>query len=45
MDLAIIGNMQELGIIESFRSKQCVLISAAEAAEMILRVDNILKYF
>eukprot|EP01006_Ploeotia_vitrea_P027844 TRINITY_DN60624_c0_g2_i1.p1 TRINITY_DN60624_c0_g2~~TRINITY_DN60624_c0_g2_i1.p1 ORF type:complete len:549 (-),score=49.60 TRINITY_DN60624_c0_g2_i1:108-1754(-) len=38
-----IGNMMELGIRESYKSKLQVLISAAEAAEMILRVDDIIK--
>jgi T-complex protein 1 subunit beta len=37
------GCMAELGIRESFRSKLMVLTSAAEAAEMILRVDEIVK--
>uniref|UniRef100_A0A336MS14 T-complex protein 1 subunit beta n=1 Tax=Culicoides sonorensis TaxID=179676 RepID=A0A336MS14_CULSO len=35
--------MKKLGITESFVVKRQVLVSAAEAAEMILRVDNILK--
>jgi T-complex protein 1 subunit beta len=38
-----VGNMQELGIRESYKSKLQVLVSAAEAAEMILRVDDIVK--
>ncbi|XP_039624770.1 T-complex protein 1 subunit beta [Polypterus senegalus] len=38
-----IGDMVELGITESFQVKRQVLLSAAEAAEMILRVDNIIK--
>ena len=38
-----IGDMWELGIRESYKSKLQVLISAAEAAEMILRVDDIIK--
>lgn len=38
-----VGNMRELGICESFKSKLQVLVSAAEAAEMILRVDDIIK--
>lgn len=37
------GNMAELGITESLAVKRQVLLSASEAAEMILRVDNILK--
>jgi len=43
MDLGIVGCMKELGITESFVVKRQVLLSAAEAAEMILRVDNIIK--
>lgn len=35
--------MTELGITESFSVKRQVVVQAAEAAEMILRVDNILK--
>uniref|UniRef100_A0A7S3PEH4 T-complex protein 1 subunit beta n=1 Tax=Aplanochytrium stocchinoi TaxID=215587 RepID=A0A7S3PEH4_9STRA len=38
-----IGDMNELGIKESFKLKEHVLMAAAEAAEMILRVDDIIK--
>ncbi|XP_038116872.1 T-complex protein 1 subunit beta [Culex quinquefasciatus] len=38
-----VGCMKELGITESFAVKRQVLLSASEAAEMILRVDNIIK--
>merc|ERR1719402_1889636 len=38
-----VGDMAELGITESFSVKSQVLVSAAEAAEMLLRVDNIIK--
>nr|CAG8452177.1 123_t:CDS:10 [Entrophospora candida] len=38
-----IGDMAELGITESFKLKYQVLISASEAAEMILRVDDIIR--
>ncbi|XP_073476161.1 T-complex protein 1 subunit beta [Aquarana catesbeiana] len=38
-----IGDMEELGVTESFQVKRQVLLSAAEAAEVILRVDNIIK--
>jgi len=38
-----VGCMQELGITESFSVKRQVLVQASEAAEMILRVDDILK--
>ncbi|KAA8516109.1 hypothetical protein F0562_019288 [Nyssa sinensis] len=37
-----VGDMAELGISESFKVKQAVLLSATEAAEMILRVDEII---
>ncbi len=39
----VIGDMKALGIRESYKSKLQVLVSAAEAAEMILRVDDIIK--
>ena len=35
--------MAGLGITESFSVKRQVLVQASEAAEMILRVDDILK--
>merc|ERR1711915_842021 len=38
-----VGCMSELGITESFSVKRQVLVQASEAAEMILRVDDILK--
>lgn len=43
MSEGTVGNMTELGITESFQVKRQVLLSASEAAEMILRVDNIIK--
>ena len=43
MKSGVIGSMAELGITESFKVKQQVLMSAAEAAEMILRVDDIIR--
>ncbi|XP_022909979.1 T-complex protein 1 subunit beta [Onthophagus taurus] len=43
MDKGVVGDMKELGITESFVVKRQVLLSASEAAEMILRVDNIIK--
>merc|ERR1711920_961333 len=39
----VVADMAELGIMESFRSKMSQLCSAAEASEMIIRVDNIIK--
>ncbi|KAF8509635.1 chaperonin Cpn60/TCP-1 family [Gautieria morchelliformis] len=38
-----IGSMKKLGVTESFKLKQQVVISASEGAEMILRVDTILR--
>jgi T-complex protein 1 subunit beta len=43
MDQGRIGDMSQLGITESYQVKRQVLISGAEAAEMILRVDNIVR--
>ncbi|XP_066524352.1 T-complex protein 1 subunit beta [Hoplias malabaricus] len=43
MSQGTVGDMAELGITESFQVKRQVLLSAAEAAEMILRVDDIIK--
>ena len=43
MSQGIIGDMVTLGVTESFQVKRQVLLSASEAAEMILRVDNIVK--
>lgn len=43
MDVGIVDDMKKLGITESFVVKRQVLMSAAEAAEMILRVDNIIR--
>ncbi|XP_062384053.1 T-complex protein 1 subunit beta [Sardina pilchardus] len=43
MQNGTIGDMSQLGVTESFQVKRQVLLSAAEAAEMILRVDNIIK--
>lgn len=36
-------DMDKLGVLEPFRVKMQVLVSAAEAAEQILRVDDIIK--
>lgn len=43
MDSGLVGCMDNLGITESYQVKRQVLITAAEAAEMILRVDDIIK--
>lgn len=38
-----IADMRELGVVESFKLKQAVVSSASEAAEVLLRVDNIIR--
>jgi len=38
-----IGDMKKLGVFEAYKSKSQSLISAHEAAEMILRVDDIVR--
>ncbi|TFJ84052.1 hypothetical protein NSK_004526 [Nannochloropsis salina CCMP1776] len=43
VSISLAMDMKSLGITESFKSKLQVLISAAEAAEMIIRVDDIIK--
>ncbi|KAH3758606.1 CCT chaperonin beta subunit [Pelomyxa schiedti] len=43
MNLGRIGDMNTLGIIEPIKVKKHVLLAAAEAAEMILRVDHIFQ--
>jgi len=43
MEKGEVGDMQALGITESYRVKEQVVISGSEAAEMILRVDSILR--
>jgi len=37
-----VGDMDELGVLESFKLKQHVVMAAAEAAELILRVDEVI---
>ncbi|CAF3687116.1 unnamed protein product [Rotaria sordida] len=43
MENGQITDMVQLGILESFHLKRQVVISAAEAAEMVLRIDNIIR--
>ncbi|ESO01981.1 hypothetical protein HELRODRAFT_94341 [Helobdella robusta] len=43
MNKGEVADMTELGILESYKVKQQMLVSGAEAAEMILRIDSILK--
>lgn len=39
----VIGNMEELGVRECLRVKEQALLAAYEAAEMIVRVDSIVR--
>jgi T-complex protein 1 subunit beta len=43
MEHGSIGDAQTMGITESLKLKRQVLLSASEAAEMIIRVDNIIR--
>jgi len=43
MNTGTLADMNELGICESFKVKSQVVLSASEAAEMILRVDDIVQ--
>lgn len=43
LDEGKVGNMKELGIYECFKVKEQALLSACEAAEMIIRVDDIIS--
>lgn len=43
MNTGNVGCMKSLRVTESFKSKLQVLLSAHEAAEMILRVDDIIR--
>lgn len=43
MEEGCVGDMEKLGVKESLRVKLQMLTSAVEAAEMLLRVDNIIK--
>ena len=38
-----IANMREIGVLESYKLKRAVVSSASEAAELLLRVDNIVR--
>ncbi|CAL8073111.1 unnamed protein product [Calicophoron daubneyi] len=42
MEKGTIGNMIDLGVLESYRVKHQLIIAAAEAAELIIRVDDII---
>eukprot|EP00834_Sanchytrium_tribonematis_P002925 NODE_101_length_19951_cov_0.932501.p2 type:complete len:522 gc:universal NODE_101_length_19951_cov_0.932501:13362-14927(+) len=38
-----VSSMDALGIVECFKAKKCVVVNASEAAEMLLRVDDVVK--
>ncbi|ODQ63872.1 hypothetical protein NADFUDRAFT_83964 [Nadsonia fulvescens var. elongata DSM 6958] len=43
LNLGKIADMRETGIVESYKLKRAVVSSASEAAELLLRVDNIIR--
>jgi len=43
MRVGNVGDVEKLGIVESYKVKSQVVTSASEAAEMILRVDDIIR--
>ncbi|KIY44232.1 t-complex protein 1 subunit beta-like protein, partial [Fistulina hepatica ATCC 64428] len=43
MELGTVASMRKLGITESYKLRRQVVLSATEAAEMIIRVDDILR--
>jgi len=43
MAVGAVGDMAELKVVESYHSKKMVVSYASEAAEMIVRVDDIIK--
>jgi len=43
MNAGVVGDMATLGIMESYKSKCSSLSAAAEAAEQVIRVDNIIR--
>ena len=45
MDKGSIGSMRELGVTESYKLKRQVVLSASEAAEMIIRYEFYLYIF
>ncbi|CAN3502797.1 T-complex protein 1 subunit beta [Diutina catenulata] len=43
LNRGVVADMREMGIVESYKLKRAVVSSAAEAAEVLLRVDNIMR--
>lgn len=38
-----VADMTQLGVLEAYRVKYQLVVAASEAAEMILRVDDIIR--
>ena len=45
MNEGSVGSMRALGVTESYKLKRQVVLSASEAAEMILRYANMLNQY
>ncbi|VDK49606.1 unnamed protein product [Dibothriocephalus latus] len=43
MEQGVVTDVEKLGIVESYNVKRQIVLSASEAAEMIIRVDNIMR--
>jgi len=43
VNLGVIGNMKEMGVMECLKVKYTAINSASEAAEQIIRVDDVIK--
>lgn len=43
LERGVIADMRELGIVESYKLKKATVTSASEAAELLLRVDKIIR--
>eukprot|EP01056_Protomagalhaensia_sp_Gyna25_P001317 Protomagalhaensia_sp_Gyna_25__1316@NODE_165_length_4702_cov_205_856959_g128_i0_p1_GENE_NODE_165_length_4702_cov_205_856959_g128_i0NODE_165_length_4702_cov_205_856959_g128_i0_p1_ORF_typecomplete_len533_score118_56Cpn60_TCP1/PF00118_24/4_5e158TPR_MalT/PF17874_1/1_8e03TPR_MalT/PF17874_1/0_32_NODE_165_length_4702_cov_205_856959_g128_i013162914 len=43
MNTGDVGDMKQLGVFESYKSKLSQLVSAVEAAEQIIRVDDVIR--
>nr|VZI37296.1 unnamed protein product [Spirometra erinaceieuropaei] len=43
MEEGVVTDVEKLGIVESYNVKRQMILSASEAAEMIIRVDNIMR--
>jgi T-complex protein 1 subunit beta len=43
LNKGIVADVRDLGIVESYKLKRAVVSSASEAAEVLLRVDNIIR--